>query len=376
MKRCPSCNSKVTKNGPNKKGEQVYRCKSCRKTTTNPVLIEDIRQFNDIMLSEIREKKESRQDRLRQTAAATEIEFLRTQLDNYESLHRQSETHEIVPTKSSGTSESVAIMQWADWHCEEIVHPDSVNGLNEFNPQIAIKRVDALANGAVKLTRIFQKDTHISEYVIQLGGDFITGNIHEENAEVCSEPPVDAISTAQSLLRSAIDFLLNHTKLNITFICNVGNHARITKKTHIASEAGNSLETGLYKTLSSIYESEKRVKFIIKPSSFIFYEIYNNHMRFFHGHQVRYNNGVGTFAVPLYRKIANLNRTQRADYNFMNHFHQSNFFSEVASNGSLIGYNKFAMDHGFRYELPQQNYCLFNKKWEVLTMKSPIILER
>jgi len=125
-----------------------------------------------------------------------------------------------------------------------------VSGLNEFNLAICDKRVAEFFSNVVKLLKISQKDTTVSNVVLCLIGDFISNYIHDELMENNQLPPSEAIWKAQNYLYNGIKFLLEETNLNLTVVCQSGNHGRMTDKTRFATEMCNSLEGYMYYNLA------------------------------------------------------------------------------------------------------------------------------
>jgi len=286
----------------------------------------------------------------------------------------------IIPFKihrdlSINKSESTAILQLADWHAEEEVNPYTINELNRYNLDIFSYRATQTSQRTLKLIEMFQKDTIIKKLVIQLGGDFITGNIHEENLENCQLRPTQAVYLAFQHIQSSIEFFLNNSKLDIVVVCNMGNHPRITKQVRYATEAGNSLEYLMYKVLEDKYKNDKRINFIVSEGYFTYINIYGLLFRFSHGHKVKYGGGIGGVLIPLKKAIGEWNKGKQADVDVLNHFHTSLFTHRIIINGSLIGYNAFALGNKFEYEQPQQNLFLTHKT-KGLTIFSPIYYDK
>lgn len=271
-----------------------------------------------------------------------------------------------------GTSEATVVVSASDWHLEEYIDPRIVNGLNEFNLDIAEDRVFMFFNATVRLTRLLQQDVKIDTLIMGLLGDFISGNIHEEISEVCQLPPMEAIVFAQDRLVGGIEFLLAHTKLNLRFQCHSGNHARTTKTTRFSTENGHSLEYLMYRHLAAYFRSENRVTFEIAEGPHSYASVYGKTLRFQHGHMIKYNGGVGGIYIPTNKAIAQWNKGRHADLDLFGHFHQQVDGNEFMCNGSLIGYNSFAMSIKAPFDVPKQTLLLLDKKrgktcvWPVL----------
>lgn len=282
----------------------------------------------------------------------------------------------ITPKKKSKIGEGVPVLVWSDWHSEERVDPRSIGGKNKYTLDIAKQRAQQVAQGALKLIEMDAQTTEITDVAIFALGDFITGNIHEENVENAQLLPVEAVLFAQGLLESNLDFLLANTPYTYTIYCKAGNHSRITPKVRASTELGNSLELALYVSMMKRYQGTPRVKFHIEPSYYSIVTIMGKRVRFHHGHAVSYGGGVGGLHIPLRKAIKSWNETARADFDIMGHYHS---FLEHATlkyivNGSLIGYSAYAERVKAVIEPPLQGYCLIHKKYGI-TRLTPVFAE-
>ena len=268
----------------------------------------------------------------------------------------------IEPKFGQGTNEGTVVVLASDWHAEEEVNPLRLNNLNEFNLEIARERIERFFQVSVRLTRLLQQDITIQHMVMGLLGDFISGDIHEEVAEVCLLPPMEAIVFVQDLMAGGIEFMLNHTKLTFRFQCHVGNHGRTTKTSRFATENGHSLEYLLYRHLAAHFRNEPRVSFEIAGGPHSYVDIYGKRIRFQHGHMVKYNGGVGGITIPVNKAIGEWNKGIRADLDCFGHFHQLVDGNNFICNGPLVGYNSFALSIKAPYDKPKQSLFLMDKK--------------
>lgn len=277
-------------------------------------------------------------------------------------LSTGQETLHIVPRAGYGTSEATVVALASDWHIEEHVGGE-VGGLNCYSIAIAEQRAIRFFQSLLRLVQLLQQDVQITQMVLALLGDFITGNIHgEENAESNELMPMHAIVRAQNMLISGIDFLLTNTSLKFVIPCHSGNHARTTLKTRFTAENGHSLEYLMYTHLAAYYRHESRITFIIPEGMHSYVEIYNTTIRFHHGHAVKYGGGVGGIYIPVNKAIAQWNKGRQADLDVFGHFHQLRDGGNFICNGSLIGYNAFALSIKADYEQPKQALFLIDKK--------------
>ncbi len=294
-------------------------------------------------------------------------------LDAVGALKNTVETYDIQPTHASGTSESTCVWVASDWHIEERVGKE-VGGLNKFNLAIAEQRVAKFFQSGLRLTNLLAKDTKIGTIVLALLGDFISNQIHEEFAENNELLPIDAILKAQSMIASGIEFILTHFKGKLVIPCHSGNHARTTKTTHYSTENGHSLEYFMYRNLAQYFKSEPRVTWIIPDGYHSYVDIYNLTLRFHHGHSIRYQGGVGGIFIPAFKAISQWSKAKPADLDVFGHFHQSKDGGNFLSNGSLIGFNGFALAIKADFEPPKQNLFLIEKT-RGRTCTWPVLLE-
>lgn len=281
----------------------------------------------------------------------------------------------IQPKHRSGTSEATAIWLASDWHVEEIVGPE-VNSLNRYSPEIAKARATQFFQSGLRLTQLLAQDVQIEHIILALLGDFITNDIHEaENAEKNALQPMQAIVLAQDLLVAGIEFVLQHSTCTITIPCHSGNHGRTTKRTRFASENGHSLEYLMYQHLAAYFRHEPRVQFLIADGMHSYVKVYDTTIRFHHGHAIKYQGGVGGLFIPAYKAIAQWNKARHADLDVFGHFHQTKDGGNFLCNGSLIGYNAFALSIKADYEPPKQTLFLIDKA-RGRTCTWPILVEK
>lgn len=294
-------------------------------------------------------------------ALINRVAYLENTLRGFETIKPIS-THIIKPRKSNKNGESVAVVVASDWHIEETVSPDTVSDMNEYTLEIARARADEFFRGALRLTEICSGSTNINTMVLALLGDFISGDIHDELLETCSLQPVEAIIEAKNIIASGIEFLLKNSKLNLVIPCHSGNHARTTKQSRHATEAGHSLEYAMYHYLADHFRNERRVKFLIPRGYHSFVDVLGTRIRFHHGHNLKYGGGVGGLTIPVNKAIAQWNKTGWADLDVFGHWHQRLDGGNFIANGSMIGFNAYAVSIKAGFEKPSQTFFLINKE--------------
>jgi len=277
------------------------------------------------------------------------------------------------PVIKKKKNNAVSIIQWSDWHVDEVVEAETVNGLNEYNKDIAKQRAHKLFENGIKLIDTQRYSVDIRKAVIHLGGDSIGGYIHPELEQTNSMSPLEGIFYAKDLMTAGIKYSLDNGGLDeIVVVCSRGNHPRLTKKMQYANDYSMNLETNLYLSLADHFAGEKRVKFKVEQSELSYLTVYDRVLRFFHGQQIKFMGGIGGVTVPLYKAIFRWNQNIQAYYNFMCDKHTwSTPTPDCQINGSLKGYDAFAASHGFGYQDPIQSFTLLDDKYGI-TIKAPI----
>lgn len=266
------------------------------------------------------------------------------------------------PKKPSGSATGVVGL--ADWHCEEEVDPASVNGLGHYTLDIAATRIKAVGHNTLLLLDAQRKLSHIKDLVVWLGGDMITGMIHEELAEGNSLSPTEACMWVEKQIIGLLDHWLEYADVDsITVVTSYGNHGRTNQKPRIATAAKHSFEWWMYNHLANLFDirGEKRVTFKIERSYHNWLDIQGKQVRFHHGDWLKYQGGVGGISIPVNKSINEWNKAQRADYDFFGHWHQHEKHAHWCACNCLIGYNAYAQSIKASWSEPSQTFAVFDK---------------
>ena len=102
-----------------------------------------------------------------------------------------------------------AVALFSDAHIEETVIPESVNFLNEYNVDIAEKRIETYFKN---LASCLAQD-EVDELIFASLGDTISGYIHQELEQTNQLSPLEATLKAQSLVYSGLKYLYESEQL-------------------------------------------------------------------------------------------------------------------------------------------------------------------
>jgi hypothetical protein len=250
----------------------------------------------------------------------------------------------ITPRAAKGKDALVAVAAASDWHVEERVRPETVNGANEYTPEIAAARAEVFFRGFHRLIDLNRAGATIDRAILWLGGDLITGYIHEELLEENWLSPTEATLLAFDILVGGIDYLLARADLaELVIPCDHGNHGRTTAKTRISTSARNSFEWLLYHHLRRHYAREKRVRFNVADGRQSYTEVGPFVLRTHHGDDFRFAGGVGGLLIPLRKAVVAWNSHRQAHATMIGHWHDYHGLTAEIVNGSLIGLSPYGL---------------------------------
>lgn len=303
-----------------------------------------------------------------------ELETAEKRFGDMCAIHDPVEFEPIVPIHGKSDHECIAIAQLSDVHVGERVDPATINGMNEYTPDIADKRVANYFQNLLKLIVHNRQAVKIDTLFMSLTGDFITGYIHEELMQNNYLSPTEEVRWAKRLLIRGIDFLLNYGKFRTIIIqTNWGNHGRNTKKSTHATGYKNNYEYMLYQDIADYFRNEKKIIFNISQSNIVYSpSLFGRTVRTFHGDTMSYQGGIGGLGVPLIKYLQRLDKQRFADFSLLGHWHQRiRPTRNCLVNGSVIGFNAYAQSIGAEPEPPVQNLILLDKD-RGFTVESPI----
>ena len=279
------------------------------------------------------------------------------------------------------------VMLASDWHMEERVRPENVGGRNEYNPEIACERAEQFWKSNLLMLDAARSAWDIRQGVLWLGGDLITGYIHEEYLEENFLSPVEASILVYKTMVSGIKTLLAESDLeHILIPTNNGNHGRTGLRIKIGTYAKNSFEWMLYQMLALHFVDEDRITFQIASGYNNLVDLYGYRINFHHGDAVGYGGGIGGVATPMNRRIGRAASSvpvrwegteKGVPHLYVNgHFHSLQFPRFFMQNGSLIGWNDFAERIGAPYDDPQQASFVVDERYKMVNNFNAIVVQK
>jgi hypothetical protein len=267
----------------------------------------------------------------------------------------------------------------SDLHWGEVVRSSQINGANRYNMDIASERLKHAADTAVHLLKIISPKMDYPGLVLPLGGDMISGNIHDELAtsnEMPTMPTVlDLFGELASLIRHMADIFGK-----VFLPCVTGNHGRDTQKIWAKDRQHTSFDWLLYCFLAKHFEGDERITFQIPDGPDAYFRIYGHRYLLSHGDQFRGGDGMIGALGPIIRgdhkkRSRNAQIDMEYDTLLLGHWHQYMHLTRLIVNGSLKGYDEYAYSNNFPFEAPQQALWLTHPKHGI-TFRMPVYVDR
>ncbi len=238
----------------------------------------------------------------------------------------------------------------SDLHYGEVVQPDEVNGLNEFNSEIAAKRIKRGVEVACDLAfnHMGKAKTKYPGIVYALGGDMISGDIHEELSVSNDRTPQQCINDLTDILAACVETFAS--RFGRVFVpCVTGNHGRSTRKPRMKGRVFTSHEWNIYCNLVRAFKHSKHVQFLVPNNTDARWQVYGHRYLLTHGDNLGVKGGDGIIGAlgPIRRgeiKIRNSEAQVNRDFDtiIMGHWHQYITIPGLIVNNSLKGYDEFA----------------------------------
>lgn len=265
----------------------------------------------------------------------------------------------------------------SDWHWGESVNPDEVDGANEFGVSIAHQRARNLIERGTSLLRDHVVTPDYPGVVFILGGDMLTGDIHDELTATNELPVIPTINDVLGVLIWCVESLAD--EFGAVFCpCVVGNHGRNTRKQQAKHRTATNFDWLIYTLLDRWFAADERVQFNIPEGADALYQIYGHRYRLTHGEQFRGGDGMigplGPIARGDHKKRSRDTQVGRGyDTLLMGHFHTLMQLRRFIVNGSLIGYNEYAYLSNFPFEPPAQALWLTHPEHGI-TISMPVFV--
>lgn len=272
----------------------------------------------------------------------------------------------------------VPVVFLSDWHWGEVVDPTQINGVNLFNLDVAHQRAELLVQKTKSVLREQIKDAEYPGIIVALGGDMVSGDIHEELSETNDKPMMPIVLDLWGVLIKVIsDFADEFGRVFVPAV--TGNHGRTSRKPKAKNRVYTNFDWLVYQMLAKHFEGDDRVTFLIPDGPDALFSVYGHRYLLTHGDQFRGGDGMIGALGPITRgnhkkQSRNAAIDQGYDTLMIGHWHQYIPMRHLVVNGSLKGYDEYANANNFGYEPAIQSLWLSHPEMGI-TMHMPLYLD-
>ena len=267
------------------------------------------------------------------------------------------------PTGRRKKHHAIAVQMLSDLHLDEVVDIHEMDGINEYNREIAERRLHRIAEGIVKLLKRYVAGIELDGLVLALIGDILTGWIHAELERTNEAPVMASVVYWVPIIASMIEWLSDELDVPIHVPAVDGNHDRAYLKPHAKQRAVTAISWVIYNWLADKFEGNDKVTFALTTSPEQIVPVYDTRLLLSHGDSFRSQGGIGGLYPALLKRVLrwhDLYSQTKTDFDFVliGHWHQTLFGQDFFVNGSLKGYDEYAKGLGFKFERPKQTLFL------------------
>lgn len=311
---------------------------------------------------------------------ASELAQVRRRLVLYESLDaaKLAPPTWLTPKKPTGKHVAIPSLLLTDIHYDEVVKPEQIGGVNRYNRKIADQRIRRAFEGAVTMSRDYLSGVQYEGINLFLGGDLLSGIIHEELRETNAAVLTESIVSVVEPLEAGITLLAEHFgKVHVSAV--VGNHGRNTRKPRAKNRATDSFDWLVAKFVERGMKGNAAVTWNISPAADAHITLYRHRYCLTHGDQFVGGSGISGALAPLLLGVHRKSKRDAAtghewDTLVMGHFHTSYFLKGLIVGGSLVGYNEYAYGQNLPYEEPQAAFWLTTPE-RGITVSAPVFVQ-
>jgi hypothetical protein len=246
----------------------------------------------------------------------------------------------------------------SDLHLDEVVYPEQVMGMNAYNREIALARLNKTAHNFVEVTQDYWAGVVYDGTVIVLGGDIFSGDIHEELKETNEDTMLGSVDYWIDPLADVISLAADtFGRVHVPVV--PGNHGRTTRRPRAKFRARDNFDWFVGAQLARTFRNDKRITFDLSDSADCLVPSYGHRVMVTHGDQASGGQGIGGIWPPLMRLDARKRQRQEAvkqgyELLVMGHWHTLTFGPSFIVNGAMKGYDEYAFTQNFGFEPPSQ----------------------
>lgn len=278
-----------------------------------------------------------------------------------------------------GKNNRSVILHVSDIQYGEFIKLEEVDGVNSYSVSIANARLDRLFNTFARLCKDYWNGPAPTDIHICLGGDMVSGALHEELAKTDEMPELLSAKAVAERLSGNIRMLRDRLDRPVRIYSVPGNHGRITHKPESKGHVLNNLDTLVAWLVEAALRADDGVTVAYSESVDATFNVFNFPFLLSHGDRMGGRGGTG-YIGP----IAAISKGHQKLYQdavsrgigvykiLTGHYHTYCETPWGVANSALAGWSQFARDLRLKAEPATQNMLVIHPEHGMIS-KHPIL---
>ena len=254
-----------------------------------------------------------------------------------------------VKRKTSGdVIEETLVLMLSDTHCDQVVTPDEVDGLEDFDFPVAARRAEVLIDTLLKFSQDTLSNFRFKKLVIMGLGDYTSGQIHNSHIRsYFGEQFTNDLAIAQLFSQMFAELAPYFEEVEVISI--VGNHGRLTEKIEFDRNSVAANHDTLIMKIAQVHcQNIGNIKFDFPAGLSTIKEIQGWNFFLHHGHGKKGSSETWARAKRKAQTIVPLHRGA-INYFCSGHFHTPGDVA-VSGGATMIGNGAFLACDQYSYQ--------------------------
>lgn len=251
------------------------------------------------------------------------------------------------------------VTNFSDWHLDEVVRPEEIQGKNGYNRKIAERRLKFYFENICKVAHSYVHSFEYPGIVVNMLGDNFSGFIHEELRRTNSATMMESLLHWLGPVSAGLQMLADaFGRVWVTGV--VGNHGRHDKKPIAKMRAQENFDWLFMQLLKTVLaqKGEKRIEFLISNGQKLQFSLFDTRVITSHGDECKGGSGIAGMLSPQLIAFARMKKVYEFDQWWIGHWHQLGAYRGIRVNGSGKGYDEYAAINNFDYQPPVQDFFM------------------
>jgi len=246
------------------------------------------------------------------------------------------------------TIDETLVLMLSDTHCDQVVTPDEVDGLEDYDFPVSARRAEVLIEEMLKFTKESLNHFRFRKLVIMGLGDYTSGQIHDAHIRsYFGEQFTNDLAIAQLFAQMFAELSPHFEQIEVVSI--VGNHGRLTDKIEFHKESVAANHDTLIMKIAEVHcQDIKNLTFEFPSGLSTIKEIEGWNFFLHHGHGKKGSSETWARAKRKSQTIVPLHRGA-IHYFCSGHFHTPGDVA-VSGGATMIGNGAFLACDQYSYQ--------------------------